>query len=395
MSNSRIVIVGGGTAGLTVASQLMKKNRSHDVTIVEPSDKHYYQPLWTLVGGGIFPRETSQRNEADYIPAGAKWVRDFVESFDPENNSIRTRQGNTLEYDALVVCPGIQINWTAIKGLTKEIVGQHGICSNYTFETVNSTWKTLQAFKGGTALFTHPAGAVKCAGAPQKICYLAEDHFRRQGIRDKSRVLFASATPRIFAVDKYATALEKMIARKGIETRFKHDLVELRPDKKEAVFQILETELQVTIAYDMIHITPKMGPPDFVKNSPLAGQLGWVDVDKHTTQHSRFKNVFALGDSSNLPTSKTAAAIRKQAPVTVANVLATLNDQPLTGKYDGYTSCPLVTSYSRLILAEFDYDGKPQETFPFDQSKERYSMYLLKKHGLPLLYWRGMLRGRA
>jgi len=395
MSTSRIVIVGGGTAGLTVAAQLLKKNRGLDVTIIEPNDQHYYQPLWTLVGGGVFPREKSQRSEADYIPHGATWLRDFVESFDPAGNSLKTRRGKTLEYDWLVVCPGIQLNWTAIKGLSKDVVGKHGICSNYSYETVNSTWETLRNFKGGTALFTHPAGAVKCGGAPQKICYLAEDHFRRSGIRDQCKVIFASATPRIFAVDKYASALERMIARRGIETRFKHDLVELRPEKKEAVFQILETSDQVTIPYDMIHVTPKMGPPDFIKNSPLAGEGGWVDVNKNSTQHNQFKNVFSLGDSSSLPTSKTGAAIRKQAPVTVANLLAGIEGKPASAQYNGYTSCPLVTSYSRLILAEFDYDGKPQETFPFDQSKERYSMYLLKKHGLPVLYWRGMLRGRA
>jgi sulfide:quinone oxidoreductase len=395
MSVPKIVIVGGGTAGLTVAAQLLRKNKKIEVTIIEPNDKHYYQPLWTLVGGGVFPKEKSQRNEADYIPRGATWLRDSVESFDPTNNSLKTSGGENVAYDWMVVCPGIQINWTAIKGLSKEIVGTHGICSNYSYETVDTTWKTLREFKSGTALFTHPAGAVKCGGAPQKICYLAEDYFRRNGIRDQCKVIFAAATPRIFAVDKYANALERMIARKGIETEFKHDLVEIRPESKQAVFQILETDQQVTIPYDMIHVTPKMGPPDFVKNSPLAGEGGWVDVDKNTTQHNKFKNVFSLGDSSSLPTSKTGAAIRKQAPVTVANLLACIDGKPAGKQYNGYTSCPLVTSYSRLILAEFDYDGQPQETFPFDQSKERYSMLLLKKHGLPLLYWRGMLRGRA
>ena len=138
-----------------------------------------------------------------------------------------------------------------------------------------------------------------------------------------------------------------------------------------------------------------MSAPEFVRRSPLANAAGWVEVDKSTTQHVRYSNVFALGDASSLPTSKTGAAIRKQAPVTVEALLAVMDGRAPQGGYDGYTSCPLVTGYGRLILAEFDYDGKPAETFPFDQSKERLSMYLLKKYALPQMYWRGMLRGVA
>jgi sulfide:quinone oxidoreductase len=392
--SKRIVIVGGGTGGLTVAAQLLRRDKSLEITIVEPSEKHYYQPLWTLVGAGVFPREASERNEQDYIPKGARWEKDYVATFQPDENTVTTRGGVTLAYDALIVCPGLQLNWNAIKGLAGN-VGQHNICSNYSYETVNSTWNELQSFKGGTALFTHPLGPVKCGGGPQKICYLAEDHFRKQGIRDRCNVVFASALPRIFQVEKYAVSLEKAIKRKNIETRFKHDLIEVRPEAHEAIFQVVDSNEQVTIKYDMLHVTPKMGAPQFLAVSPLAGDGGWCDVDKHSLQHKKFANVFSLGDASNLPTSKTGAAIRKQAPVLVANVLAILSDKPLSAKYAGYTSCPLVTSFKSLILAEFDYDLKPNETFPFDQSKERYSMYLLKKYGLPNLYWHGMLRGRA
>ncbi|MEZ6096862.1 MAG: FAD/NAD(P)-binding oxidoreductase [Pirellulaceae bacterium] len=391
----RVVIVGGGTAGLTVAAQLTNANRNLDITIIEPSDKHYYQPLWTLVGGGIFPREESERNEADFIPHGCHWKKDFVESFNPEQNNLRTRGDETLGYDALVVCPGLQLNWSAIKGMSRELIGTKNVCSNYDYDTVEYTWKTLKNFQGGHALFTHPASPIKCGGAPVKICFLAEDHFRRTGIRNKCQVTFAVGMPRIFAVDRYARTLEDVVQRRDIDVQLNEDLIELRPDSKEAIFNNIATGEQKTLKYDMIHVTPKMGAPEFIKNSPLAGEGGWCDVDKHTTRHTRYQNVFSLGDASNLPTSKTGAAIRKQAPATVANVLATLDGKELTGHYDGYTSCPLVTSYNSMVLAEFDYDKNPQESFPFDQSKERFSMMMLKKYGLPNLYWHGMLRGRA
>lgn len=317
----------------------------------------------------------------------------YVTGFAPEDNSLTTRNGERVEYDYLVVAPGIQVNWNQISGL-QENIGRNGVCSNYSFEYVNSTWDCIRAFQGGNAIFTMPSTAIKCGGAPQKIMYLAEDYFRRQGIRDKATVMFASPSPAIFSVAKYKASLERIVQQRGIETRFRHELIEIRGPEKEAVFRNLESQATVTLPYEMIHVTPPMSAPDFVRSSPLASEAGWVDVDKHTLQHTTFPNVFALGDASSLPTGRTGAAIRKQAPVLVKNLMAAIEGQPLTATYDGYTSCPIVTRYGRMMLAEFDYDQQPQETFPFDQSKERWSMWLLKKYGLPLIYWHGMLKGR-
>ncbi|ADI14366.1 NAD(P)/FAD-dependent oxidoreductase [Truepera radiovictrix] len=389
-----VLVVGGGSAGLTVAARLRNHPNPPEVAILEPNTKHYYQPLWTLVGAGVFPKEASERNEADFIPPGATWLQDAAESFDPENNRVTTRAGKTYSYDFLVVAAGLQLDWEKIPGL-KESVGKPGtgVCSNYDYNTVTSTWDNIRNFKGGTAIFTEPSTMIKCGGAPQKIMYLADDAFRRQGVRERSRLLYCSPKKTIFAVKKYADELDKVIARKGLEPRWEHELKALHPERKEAVFTYPGGE--VTMPYDMIHVTPPMSAPDVIKKSPLANADGWVDVDKHTLQHTTYKNVFGLGDNSSLPTSKTGAAIRKQAPVVAENLLKLRAKEPLGASYDGYTSCPLVTGYGSLILAEFDYDKNPAESFPFDQSKERYSMYLLKKVGLPNLYWHGMLRGRA
>jgi sulfide:quinone oxidoreductase len=390
----RIVIVGGGSAGITVAARLAKTLSQPDIAIIEPSATHYYQPLWTLVGGGVFPKAVTERNEATLIPQRVTWIQDAVTEFSPEDNTVLTRGGNKVQYDYLVVAPGIQIDWDKVKGL-KAAIGKEGVCSNYAYEYVDKTWECLRNFKGGNAIFTQPNTPIKCGGAPQKIMYLADDYFRKTGARERTNVIFASAAGGIFAVQKYAKALDRVVARKGIEARFQHNLSEIRPETKEAVFQRLDTDEQVVLPYAMIHVTPPMSAPDFIKHSPLANEAGWVDVDKYTLQHTRYPNIFSLGDASSLPTSKTGAAIRKQAPVLVKNLVAVMHGTPLTAQYNGYTSCPLVTSYGKLILAEFDYDGKPTETFPFDQSKERYSMYLLKAYGLPALYWQGMLKGRA
>ena len=389
-----VLIVGGGTAGITVGARLRRTIGGNGLAVVEPSEQHFYQPLWTLVGGGVFDKRVTLRAEQGLIPKDAKWVQDAVATFEPEDNCVVTAGGRRITYDFLVVAPGIQIDWDAIPGLATS-VGKDSVCSIYSYETVDRTWDLIRDFKGGTAVFTFPSTPVKCPGAAQKIMYLADDHWRKSGVRDRSQIVFASAAPGIYGVEKYATTLRKVVERKGIETRFRHELVEIRPEAKEAVFRHLDTGETAVIPYDLLHVAPPQSAPDFVKRSPLAAENGWLDVDKHTLQHPRFPNVFGLGDASSAPTAKTGAAIRHQAPVLVANLLAARNGEPLPARYDGYTACPIVTGYGKLVLAEFDYDLTPQETFPFDQSKERYSMYLLKKRGLPLLYWQGMMRGRA
>ena len=390
-----LLIVGGGTAGITVAAQILRHDPSVGVTIVEPAETHYYQPLWTLVGAGIFPREDSARPMAEVMPPGATWIRDSVESFDPERDSLKLTSGKTLTYRQLVVAPGIQLDWDRIDGLPAAL-GEGGVTSNYSYDLVDYTWELISGFGGGQAIFTFPSTPIKCAGAPQKIMWLAEEAFRRKGIRDRSTVTFASAGAAIFGIPKYRAALEKLVEARGVETVFNRDLVAVRPGSREAVFRDVGSGEETTMRYDLLHVTPPQSAPDFVKRSPLSDgtALGWVAVDKHTMQHVNYPSVWSLGEASSLPCSKTGAAVRKQAPVLVENLLAARAEKRLTGSYDGYASCPLVTGYGKVILAEFGYDGVVMETFPFDQAKERYSMYALKAHALPNFYWHGMLRGR-
>ena len=389
-----VLIAGGGSAGLTVDARLLAAQPDLDVAIIEPSEHHDYQPLWTLVGAGVFDKQVARRAEADYIPKGAHWIRDAVKEFQPEKKQVLLRSGDSVNYDQLVVALGIQLDWSKIEGLDGHL-GKDGICSNYSYDTTDSTWRFLKEFKGGNAIFTFPSTPIKCAGAPQKIMYLADDHLRRLGVRNKSSVIFASAGAAIFGVKRYRDVLEPIVARKQIETHYRHDLIGVRPQSKEAIFRHLDEKKEVVMKYELLHVVPPQSAPDVVKRSPLADAAGWAEADKFTLQHPRLPEVFALGDNSSLPTSRTGAAVRKQAPVLALNLLSFRAGKPLEERYDGYASCPLVTGYGKLIMAEFGYDGVTMETFPFDQTVERFSMYMLKAYGLPELYWNGMLRGRV
>lgn len=393
-SHYKVIVVGAGTAGITVASRLLRQSDvfKNEVAIFDPADVHYYQPLWTLVGAGVSKKETSARSMESLIPNGAVWVKEGIKAFNPEQNEVRTEQDDRFTYDYLVVAAGIEINWGGIKGL-EESLGKNGVCSNYSEEHVEYTWEAIRNFKGGNAIFTHPNAPVKCGGAPQKIVYLAEEAFVNQGVRDDAEIIFALGKEGIFDVPQYAEVLTEVIERKNIDAQFQTNLVEVDGEKQEAVFENLDTGEQKTLPFNLLHASPPMRSPQFIRESPLACDGGWVDVHKYTLQHTRYENVFGLGDNSNLPTSKTGAAIRKQAPVVVENMLAHMRGQPLTSHYDGYTSCPLVTGYNSLVLAEFGYDNALKESMPFSQAKERRSMYLLKKDLLPIVYWNGMLKG--
>lgn len=393
----QILVIGGGNAGLSLSAHLLLKNKKLDIGIVEPSDKHYYQPAWTLVGGGVFDINDTVRNEVDYIPKQAKWIKDYCASFQPEANQVTLASGTTLTYDYLVVCPGIQLDWGSVKGL-KESLGQNGVTTNYSFKVAPYTFECLKNFKGGKVLFNNPHTAIKCGGAPHKIMWLAGDYFRRHGLLDKADIHYYSGGTRLFGVEKYEKTLKKVAERYNVHTHFFEKLEEVDGPNKRARFVGFGEHnkgVETWVDYEIFHVTPPQSAPDFIKQSPLANDAGWVDVDKYSLQHVRYPNVFSLGDSSSLPTSRTGAAVRKQTPVVATNLLALIEGQPLPAKYNGYSSCPIITGYGKLVLAEFDYNNQPMETFPFDQSKERWSMYQLKKQVLPRMYWNLILRGRA
>ncbi len=396
MKHHQILIIGGGNAGLSVAAKLLRKRPKLDIGIIEPSEKHYYQPAWTLVGGGTYDPNATVRSEKDFIPKGATWIKDAADTFEPEQNKVTCKSGAVYTYDYMVVAPGIQLDWDKVKGL-KETLGKNGVSSNYTFETAPKTWEFIKGTTSGNAIFTAPNTPIKCGGAPQKIMFLAGDYFRKHGLLGKVKVHFYSGGSRIFGVDKYEKTLKQVYDRYQITPHFFHNLVEVDGPNKKAIFEDKEGQRHM-VEFAMMHVTPPQSAPDFIKKSPLAmpdNPFGWVDVDKFTLQHNRYPNVFSLGDVASTPNAKTGAAVRKQAPVLVENLLHVMEGGSLTEKYNGYGSCPLVTGYGKLVLAEFDYNNQPLETFPFNQAKERYSMWLLKKYVLPWMYWNKILKGTA
>ncbi|WP_079077806.1 FAD/NAD(P)-binding oxidoreductase [Streptomyces sp. CdTB01] len=392
----RVAVIGGGSAGISVAARLRRAGVT-DITLIEPSDTHWYQPLWTLVGGGQAPLSTTRRPEGSVVPDGVRWIRRRAVAVDAEARTVRLSGGAELTYEYLVMAPGIQLDWNGVPGLA-EAVGHDVVSSNYLPEYAPRTWDLIKRMRSGTAVFTHPATPLKCGGAPQKIAYLAADHWRREKVLGDIRVVLVIPDPALFKVPAWSQVLEKVAARYGIEVRLRSEMTVVEGDARELTVTDHANGAKETLGYDFLHAVPPQSAPDWVKESPLADPAspqGFVAADRHTLRHPVHGNVFALGDVANLPTSKTGAAVRKQAPVVAGNLLDVMNGRSPSHRYDGYTSCPLVTARDRMLLAEFDYDLKPTPTFPLlDPFKERRTMWLFKRYGLPPVYWRGMLTGR-
>jgi len=412
-----IVVIGAGTGGIMEAAQIKNQRKDISIAIVDPADTHYYQAAWTLVGAGTYDYEKTGRPISSVIPSGCEWVKDFVTTIDADNNKVATKSSGELSYDYLVAAPGIQIDKDGIPGL-KEGLEKGVVCSNYT--DPKKVWENIQNFKGGNAIFTQPTTPIKCGGAPQKIMYLADDYWEKTGVKSKTKVVFPTPGSVIFGVPEFAKTLNQVIHRKGIHFKPFYAITKIDVEKKEVHFtnakpgendctinegeglgERLDGNSTFVLPFDFLHMAPPQSAPDFIKNSPLSNGSagGWIDVDINTLQHKKYPNVFALGDSAALPTAKTGAAIRKQAPVVAANVLAHMERSGLSDKkYEGYSSCPLVTGYGKMVLAEFKYDNV-RDSDPFlskfvDTTKENYSMWILKKFGLPFMYWNFMMKGK-
>ncbi|KAF1829924.1 FAD/NAD(P)-binding domain-containing protein [Decorospora gaudefroyi] len=403
--NHKIVVVGSGSAGIALSHQLLRKGNfaKDDIAVVDPATWHHYQPGWTLVGGGLKGKEDLRRPLHQLIEPRLKFYNKEVAAIHPKENYLSLGDGDRVTYDQLVVAPGIKIDYGSVKGLSEAMADPNRlVASIYSYDYCDKTFRNIERMKKGAAIFTQPAGVVKCAGAPQKIMWLALDHWRRAGLynygpsQSPIQITFATGLPTMFGVPKYSVKLNELREERGVEGLFEHNLVSI--DGNTATFNRAGGKEQVQRHFDFLHVAPRNIPHAFVKESGLGDEAGFVNVDAHTLRHKTFPNVWSIGDAANLPTSKTIAAITSQAPVVTHNILLSLDGKNPVPEYDGYTSCPLLTGEKKVLLAEFKYGGVPKETFNewfgIDQVVPRRAFYHLKKEFFPWVYDRYHVKGQ-
>lgn len=411
-AKGKIVIIGGGAAGISMAARLNDWLDEPDITLIDPSDRHFYQPGFTLIASGVYQPDEVWRKQEDCMPSDIKWIKDSVAAIDPNKNQVATKNNGKIAYDFLVLTPGLQTNWEKVEGITQATLGEGNAHSIYDFEGAQKTWKALQEFSktGGKAIYTDTYTKHKCGGAPKKICLLTDDYTRKQGTRDNADMHYYTASKELYDIPFFTPRLLKIYEERNIPINLNVRVKGVDTVAKQVHFEKIETVGDQKVYtpfiedYDFLHFTPPMSAPDFVREAGLGwteGKLAaeaWVMVDKETLVHKTYPNIISLGDVAGIPTSKTSAAVRKQVPIAAKNLISLMEGKEPEEKYDGYAACPIVTDYGHVLLCEFNYKKEPEISFPFnliDTSKEQRAAWWLKVHILKPMYFYGMLNGFA
>lgn len=401
-SRARVVIAGAGAAGLALAARLRRQMPNATIVLIDAKKEHHFQPGYTLVAAGLWtPGDVTERN-ADYVPRGVEWIEQAAAEFDPDGKAVLTTGGQRVAYDFLFVATGLMLDYRAIAGMDASLIGKDGIASIYAGPAqALASAAAIDRFveSGGVGLFGRPASEMKCAGAPLKVTFVADDKARRKGGRGALKLIYNAHNPAVFAVPPVHDKIKTLFAERDIAVNYSHVLKAIDAGAKRATYATPSGD--VTLDYDFIHVVPPMRAPDAVRNSPLpwrSGPLaadGWVEADKATLRHPRYPDVFAVGDIAGVPRGKTAASVKWQVPVVVDNLVAETAGRRPSKAYNGYTSCPMVTAIGKAMLIEFDYDGKLIPSFPFiPPLEELWVSWLIEEKGLRGAY-RAMLRGRA
>ena len=410
-ARGRIVIIGGGAAGIGMAARLKRALSNPDITIIDPSEKHFYQPGFTLIGGGVYSKDEVWRTQADLMPSGVKWVKDVVTMVHPTQNKVVTAHNGTLDYDFMVLAPGVKYDWSRIEGITYQTIGEGNAHTIYDWRGAQQTWPAMREFaqKGGRGIFCDTYTKHKCGGAPKKICLLTWDNARKEGTTDRIDMHYYTGSKQLYDVPHFTPRLEEIYRERNIPVDMQCKLKAIDTHAKKAYFEQTLTAADGTTStrsiaeeYDFMHFMVPQCAPDFVRESGLSwteGKLaadGWAMADQYTLVHKTYPNIICLGDCAGIPTSKTSAAVRKQLPIAVENLISLMEGGAPEARYNGYAACPIVTEYGKVLMCEFDYDKKEQITFPLsllDMSKEQWVAWLLKVYALKPIYFELMLRG--
>jgi sulfide:quinone oxidoreductase len=392
-----VVVIGGGNAGISLAARL-RRYGVRDIAVVEPSGRHLFQPLFSHIGGGTAEAAEAVRSQASVMPDGVTWIQDSAVDVRPESSTVVLASGAQVTYGHVVVCPGLQLDWEKVPGLAEAMDSPYA-SSNYVYELASKTWGLLSELRSGTAVFTMPSGPVKCGGASQKPMYLACDYWRQQGVLHKIRVVMVVPTPTIYGVPGVDEELNRKIAEYGIELHCNSEVVAVDAEARTAQVHDSQADRIDSLSYDVLHAVPPQSAPDWLKATDLPAEGdsgGFVEVDPETLRHTRYPNVWSLGDAAGTRNSKAGAALRKQSTVLAKNLKAVLRGGEPKTKYNGYSACPFTVSRSTVVFAEFDDQYRPMPTIPkVHVAKERRSTWILERDLFPGIYWNLILKGRA
>jgi sulfide:quinone oxidoreductase len=401
-TSARVVVIGAGAAGTALVNRLMDRLDGARITVLDARKQHLYQPGLSLVAAGLKPASYTVSQTTDWLPNGIEYIDEAAAGIDPMTQSVTTTSGRSIDYDFLVVAPGLVLDHEAIEGFSLDLVGANGIGALYAGpEYAARTWVAAAKYtqEGGVGLFTRPGTEMKCAGAPLKHTFLIDDIARTAGNAGKTEIIYAANNNSLFGVPIVSEKVRMLFDDRGISPIYSHVLKSIEPGQKRATFTTPDGDTE--IGYDYLHVIPPQRAPEVIRQSGLSWadkwtDQGWVEVDKQTLRHLRYPEIFALGDVAGVPKGKTAASVKWQVPVVEDHLVAAIEGREGAAVYNGYTSCPLITRVGRAMLIEFDYQNNLTPSFPgvIAPLEELWISWLMKEVALKATY-NAMLRGKA
>lgn len=388
----QVVVVGGGNGGLSVAGRLRRAGMT-DIAVVEPSQTHYYKPLFSHIAGGTARASEAVRPQADVMPDGVGWIPDAVNAVDPQNRRVHLASGDTLRYDQLILSPGIRNDWDAVPGLDEAMNSPHG-ASNYDFALARKASQLLRSMRSGTVVFVQAPGPASCAGAAQKPMYQACAYWRAMNVLHDIHVVLLVPSPTIFGIPEIDAELQRSIDEYDIDVRTGTVLHEVDPDERTIVFGSDEGERQ-QLRYDLLMVEPPQKAPEWIRASGLADDAGFVAVDPRSLRSTTHPDIWALGDAAGTANSKSGGALRKQTKVLAENLRAVVDGRDPTSAYDGYGVCPFTVSRSTAVFAEFDDQLRLMPSLWRSSYRESRMNWIIDRQIFPQVYWHMILQGRA
>ncbi len=392
---TKIVVVGGGPAGIAVISGLRQWSSwdKVQITLLEPSDFHFYQSAWINSAFTMNKETPSTRHIGElFSPDDINWVNEAAGEFSPENNYVLTETGLRINYDYLVVACGLQTDWEKIKGLHGKL-GREGITSVASYSTLNWT-KSLFSQPSGKVIFTEPSTLCNMHSAGKELIMRLQAKLGVNIKEPTNEITYYSGSNALYPVEACQSVLKDRFKKNNIDWELSKELVEVKPKAKIAVFRNLINNTYFERDYDLLHIVPPMRSPFVVARSALADEVGLVDVDQHTLQHKKYSNIFAIGDIANTPVVKCISAIKMQMPVVVSNIVAGILGAQLLKKYDGTNNQVIMVSEHEAILFRCKFMRHMNLPFSYGLSDSQ-AIGRLNNLLSPISYWRYLLSAKS
>ncbi len=350
----KIVILGAGCAGSMVANKLRKALNQEEwsITIIDQDDKHVYQPGLLFIPFGIYKAEDVVRSRSEFIPKGVNFVIDEIVAIDTDNQRVETTAGD-YEYDKIIVCTGVSLAPDEIPGLMEG--WQKTAFDFYTLEGAVNLGRAMREFKSGKLILNIAEFPFKCPVAPLEFVYLADAYFTERGLRDQIEIRLVTPLPGAFTKPKASAFFTQLMEQKNIKTTANYDLAEV-DCKNKKIISAGDEEIE----YDLlVSIPPNVGARYLVKSGVAMDEIGYIKTNNHTLKAENFDNMYVLGDTTTLPTSKAGSVAHFSAEVMVENFMREISGEPLREDFDGHANCFIETGFDKAALIDFNYKYEP------------------------------------